>query len=217
MAQQLWRVVQADGGQDRDVVRQQLERFRAVLALLFPPFEAASGHVLWVLYGWLEPWFARGPAAAAPGSAGAEDSKDAIDIASSLKAAGNIAHVGVRATQESAGGGRECEAVDVAGAPAVPCPHAATRAGILPEGGGSEVWRPFAGMLHDMVAAAGKGHAQMFTEEQEERKSEIDMLREALHAHKVCIQPSCRLAATQIRRCAAWEPRMPAEHSAGKV
>ena len=188
--------MQADVGQDRDIVRQQLERFRVVLALLFPPFEAVSGHVLWVLYGWLDPWFTPGPLATAQHHAGAAGAQGAtMDMAGSLTHASNDAEVGVRPTQEGAGCGGDPEAagaVHASGAPAVHGPEGATLAratsaggSVPPEGAGSERWRLFAAVLHDMIGASSKGQAQMLREAQEEHQSEMDMLREALHAHKV--------------------------------
>lgn len=183
--------MQVDGGQEQDVLRQQVERCRAVVALLFPPFEAVPAHILWTLYGWLELWFTPGTVAGATThyTVGTEDAKGAIDIVGSLKTAENNAEDSVRATQESTTGA-DSERV-VSGMLGMPAEHgqqvgsAAARDCLLPEGGGSKRWRLFAAMLHDMVAAAGNGHAHMFREEQEERKSEIEMLRESITAHKV--------------------------------
>lgn len=176
-------VVQVDGGQEQDILRQQVERFRAVIAILFPPFEPVPGHVLWVLYGWLEPWFSPRHSTGEP--------QGALDVAGSLKrpeAAGEDVKGDLCSSQDRAAASDvEREVSCTSG---IPAQHGAAVAGpsvtacLLSEGG-SERWRMFAVVLHDMVAAAGKGHAQMLQAQQEEHSSEVSMLRDTIAAHKV--------------------------------
>jgi hypothetical protein len=186
-------VMQGAGEQEQmDMLKQHLTRCKAVAAILFPRFEGTSFHVLWVLYGWLEPWIS--PAAAAPSAPCANSSIQhgscAMELIGSENNDGKNNQNCMNPMHDWPGGAAGPEQL-MSTASGIPAQrgHAEIDTGtareVLQLGGSSERWRSFVTMLHDVVAASGTGHAQMFQEQLEEHCSEIDMLRESLNAHKV--------------------------------